>query len=135
MAGIAMATVEPFVDCSEDLGNPERLRARGADNGYLFFPGLLPAAEVLAVRRAVLEVAEEHQLLRPGSDPDLAIRRDGVYVDVEYERNPTPAVRNFRLPDMVRCRTPGVSELCGFRASSGVNIRRSGFIATFSVDK
>ena len=95
MAGIAMATVEPFVDCSEDLGNPERLRARAADNGYLFFPGLLPAAEVLAVRHAVLEVAEEHQLLRPGSDPDAAIRREGVYVDVEYEKNPTPQVRNF----------------------------------------
>ena len=95
MSGIAMAIVERLVDCSDVLGNRDRLRARAADNGYLFFPGLLPAAEVLAVRRAVLQVAEEHDLLRPGSDPDLAIRRDGVYVDVEYERNPTPAVRNF----------------------------------------
>ena len=33
MAGIAMATVEPFVDCSKDLGSTERLRARAAANG------------------------------------------------------------------------------------------------------
>ena len=52
MSGIAMAIVERLVDCSDVLGNRERLRARAADNGYLFFPGLLPAAEVLAARRA-----------------------------------------------------------------------------------
>ena len=52
MAGIAMTAVEPFVGCNEDLGRPERLRARAAANGYLFFPGLLLAAEVLALRRA-----------------------------------------------------------------------------------
>ena len=90
-----MAVVEPFVDCNEELGRPERLRARGAANGYLFFPGLLPSAEVLALRRAVLGVAEEHHLLRPGSDRDAALRRDGIYVDVEHERDPTPEVRNF----------------------------------------
>ena len=71
--------VEPFVDCSADLGNSERLRARATANGYLFFPGLLAATEVLALRRAVLEVAEKHQRLLPGSDPDAAIRREGVY--------------------------------------------------------
>ena len=45
MAGIAMTAVEPFVGCNEDLGKPERLRARAAANGYLFFPGLLPVAQ------------------------------------------------------------------------------------------
>ena len=90
-----MGIVEPFVDCTGVLGDRERLRTRAAENGYLFFPGLLPTHEVLAIRHAVQQVAAEHHLLRPGSDPDAAIRRDGVYVDVEYERNPTPVVRSF----------------------------------------
>ena len=90
-----MGIVEPFVDCGDVLEDRQRLRARAAENGYLFFPGLLPAQEVMAIRHDVLQVAQEYHLLKPGTDPNDAIRRDGVYVDVEYERNPTPELRSF----------------------------------------
>ena len=58
-----IAGCAPFVDCSELLGDRARLRAAARERGYLFFRGLLPAAEVLAVRRPVLQVTAGHGAL------------------------------------------------------------------------
>lgn len=41
------------------------LQARFAEDGYLFFPGLLPAEPVLEVRRQVLELCAEAGWLDP----------------------------------------------------------------------
>ena len=59
-----MRIVESFVDCNDILGDHVNLQSRATENGYLYFPGLLPAEEVFSVRREVLQVAEYHALLR-----------------------------------------------------------------------
>jgi hypothetical protein len=90
-----MRIVQPLIDCSDALSDSGRLQWYARKSGYLFFPGLLPEDEVLKVRHEVLDVAESFSLLAEGTDPNDAIRREGVYVDLEYERNPTPEVRGF----------------------------------------
>ena len=95
MTRVAMRNVEPFVDCRDVLGNPARLQARAAANGYLYFPGLLPAADVLPVRHDVLQVADHHGLLRAGVEPDAGIRKEGVYIDLEYDKPTPPALQRF----------------------------------------
>jgi ectoine hydroxylase-related dioxygenase (phytanoyl-CoA dioxygenase family) len=48
---------QPFaVTRITDLAEAAVMRARAATDGYLFLPGLLPAADILAVRQAVLRV-------------------------------------------------------------------------------
>ena len=89
MASIAMRTVEPLIDCSDGLQERERLLSYADENGYRYFPCLLSAQEVLQVRHEVLHVAGRHGLLREATSPDDAFSKDGVYVDVEYERDQT----------------------------------------------
>ena len=81
-----MRVVEAFVDCNDVLEDQARLRSRAAENGYLYFPGLLPVEDVLPVRRGVLHVAARHGLLRAGIDIDEGIRKEGVYIDLEYDK-------------------------------------------------
>ena len=68
----------PFVDCTELLASPERLRAAARERGYLFFRGLLPAADVIQVRRAVLQGAAAHGTLAAGTAVEAGIAREGV---------------------------------------------------------
>ncbi|MBV7334170.1 phytanoyl-CoA dioxygenase family protein [Chloroflexi bacterium TSY] len=89
MTSIPMQNVEPFVDCHDVLHDQKRLQSRAAENGYLYFPELLPVEEVLPVRQEVLHVIDRHGLLRAGIDPDEGIRKEGVYIDLEYDK-PTP---------------------------------------------
>jgi hypothetical protein len=58
----------PLRDSSAFLESGAALRARGAEDGYLFFRALLPAAAILAVRADVLAVLNQHGWLRPGQD-------------------------------------------------------------------
>lgn len=44
----------PFYDSSAILADATALRARMAEDGYLFLPGLLPATDVMKVRRQML---------------------------------------------------------------------------------
>ncbi|WP_428389113.1 phytanoyl-CoA dioxygenase family protein [Mucisphaera sp.] len=53
-----------YVDSMGLLDDPERLRARGEADGYLFFRGALPAEPLLDLRREMLEVIDRHGLLR-----------------------------------------------------------------------
>jgi len=55
-------TQRELVDSTDCLGDPERLRARAQQDGYLFFRGLLPAADVLQMRAELLEVVTRHGL-------------------------------------------------------------------------
>lgn len=75
-----MPIESPFTDCTDLIGNRDRLLEQACQNGYLFFPKLLPAEPVLALRRQVLQVAEQHALLAPDIDPNAAIRRSGVFI-------------------------------------------------------
>lgn len=72
------ATVD-FVDSTDLLDDPEDLRARAREQGYLFFRGLLPAADVLGVRRRVLEVIADHGWLASGSDLMDGMADRGAY--------------------------------------------------------
>jgi hypothetical protein len=58
----------PLRDSTAFLGSGAALRARAAEDGYLFFRNLIPAEAILAVRADVLTVVNQHQWLQPGQD-------------------------------------------------------------------
>ena len=83
-----MHTELPFVDCTDLIEDRARLLEHAHQNGYLFFPGLLPTEPLLELRRQVLRVADQHELLAPDTDPDDGIRRKGVFI-CEQDRSET----------------------------------------------
>jgi ectoine hydroxylase-related dioxygenase (phytanoyl-CoA dioxygenase family) len=66
-SAIATRSAE-FVDSLPLLENPNALRARALEDGYLFFRGLLPVADVLALRAEFLAVVERHGWRTPNQD-------------------------------------------------------------------
>jgi hypothetical protein len=65
-------------ESSDLLGQPDALRQRLAEEGFLFFRDLLPAGAVGEVRAAVLEVIAEEGWTAEGTDPQD--RRPGPVV-------------------------------------------------------
>ena len=61
--------IADLIDSTPWLDNADELRRRGEEHGYLFFRGLLPEADILTVRRALLSVLDAHDLLAAGADP------------------------------------------------------------------
>ncbi len=57
-----------FVDSTDLLSDPAALRARAAEDGYLFFRGRLPVDEILAMRREMLAIVEKYGWRQPGQD-------------------------------------------------------------------
>ena len=57
-----------FVDSTSLLGNPQALRRRAQEEGYLFFRGLLPQSDLLDLRGELLEVVERHGWRKLGQD-------------------------------------------------------------------
>lgn len=71
-----------FIDSSAllDAGNFTALRERGAEEGYLFFKGLLPVDAINEVRRDMLGVVESHGWRQPNQDAlGDAIDLDALY--------------------------------------------------------
>lgn len=69
-------TVIGFQDATPLLADPAALRKQALRDGYLFFKGLLPRDEVLALRRQVLEILDfygfvdsQHDLMNGVGDP------------------------------------------------------------------
>ncbi len=89
-----MLIESPFTDCTDLIGDRDRLLEHVCQNGYLFFSGLLPAESVFALRRQVLQVAEQHALLAPDTDPNAAIRRSGVFI---CEQDGSETFRRFYI--------------------------------------
>ena len=89
-----MRAESPFIDCTDLIGDRDRLLEHGHHNGYFYFPGLLPAEPVLELRQQVLQVAEQHALLEPDTDPDAAIRRSGVFI---CEQDGSETFRRFYI--------------------------------------
>ena len=87
VSNIELSACSPFVDCSPLLGDGARLRAAAAERGYLYFRGLLPASEVQAVRRAVLQVTAAHGALDATAPLEAGVARPGVHL-TEYDRTP-----------------------------------------------
>lgn len=57
-----------FVDSTSLLDDPIALRARAAEDGYLFFKQRLPAAELLSLRAELLAVVDKYGWRQPGQD-------------------------------------------------------------------
>ncbi len=57
-----------FDDATDLLDQPEELRARADRDGYLFFRGLLPAEDILEVRRQLLAIMVKHKMVRTDRD-------------------------------------------------------------------
>ena len=91
---ILMHTESPFTDCTDLIGDRDRLLKHAHQHGYLFFPGLLPAEPVLELRQQVLQVADQHELLAPNTDTDAAIRRKGVFI---CEQDGSETFRRFYI--------------------------------------
>ena len=89
-----MRVGSPFIDCTDLLGNRARLLEHGYQNGYFFFPRLLPAEPVLELRQQVLRVADRHELLEPDTHPDAGIRRSGVFI---CEQDGSETFRRFYI--------------------------------------
>jgi ectoine hydroxylase-related dioxygenase (phytanoyl-CoA dioxygenase family) len=65
--------MEEFTESSDLLDRPAELAARLADDGYVFFRGLLDRDRVLDVRRQVLDALAGQGWLAEGSDPADAL--------------------------------------------------------------
>ncbi|MBK1877182.1 phytanoyl-CoA dioxygenase family protein [Pelagicoccus mobilis] len=52
-----------FEDCTPLLDNPEALRLKAEEDGFLFFKGFLPKEEVLELRREFLSILDKHGYL------------------------------------------------------------------------
>ncbi|OQA45289.1 MAG: 1-deoxypentalenic acid 11-beta-hydroxylase [Chloroflexi bacterium ADurb.Bin325] len=57
-----------FEDATPLLERPEELRAQADRDGYLFFRGLLPAEDVLEVRRQLMGILVKHKMVRTDRD-------------------------------------------------------------------
>ncbi|HXF62593.1 MAG TPA: phytanoyl-CoA dioxygenase family protein [Caldilineaceae bacterium] len=72
------------------LDNPEALRARMAEDGYLYLPGLLDVDAVLAARRSVLERLQAEGALHP----DYPLMEGVAAPDVHFTFRPDLANGN-----------------------------------------
>lgn len=68
MAMAQMKRVEPLVDATPLLENPDALRERAQREGYLFFKNRLPIDDVLNLRHQILTIAQRHNWVHPESD-------------------------------------------------------------------
>lgn len=67
------------LECSAPLlADPEALRRRMEENGYLFVRGFFAREDVLAARRTVVERMDAKGWLEPGTDPMDGVLRSGV---------------------------------------------------------
>lgn len=68
-----------LLECSSELlGNQHALQKRMQEHGYLFLKGFFNREDVLAARRTIVERMATAGLLDPGTDPMLAILRQGA---------------------------------------------------------
>jgi hypothetical protein len=70
------------------LSQPDQLRARLQDSGYLFFRGLLNSTALLQVRRDILGLCQEHGWIKPGTALMDGIFRGGAFPDYSSEYMP-----------------------------------------------
>src|SRR5574341_202796 len=84
----------PFVESQNFLDQPEVLRKRLEENGYLFFRSLLDHEPLLRVRRQMLEICQKHGWLLNGSDIEEGRGRADAYSGYfEF----TPVYREIQL--------------------------------------
>ncbi len=82
------------IESSELLDNPELMRQRLAEEGFLFFRGLLPASTVGEVRAAVIGAIEKEGWIAAGTDPED--RRPGPVVVREADERWFPGYQRMQ---------------------------------------
>jgi hypothetical protein len=100
------------------LADPTALRARAAQDGYLFFKQRLPKAEVLALRADMLAVVERYGWRQSGQDalggiidvaalnrvPEEEMRTDiGVSIAAYNDVQKLEAFHRLIIPNCSRC--------------------------------
>ena len=79
-------TLLTFTDSTDILHDPEALRARAAEDGYLFFKQLLPKNDILNLRRQMLEIIRKYGWTKDGTElMDGIADRDAI--DAEKEED------------------------------------------------
>ena len=100
MASRPMQNISAYEESTPMLEDAEELRRAAVERGYLFFRKLIPAADVLGLRREALEVTARHGFLRQGSDLMDGMVRDGANLsENDYEPE---FIRYYR--DLLRIR-------------------------------
>lgn len=82
--GLPVVSLDSF-ESSDLLGDPDALRQRLAEEGFLFFRDLLPVLAVGEVRAALLEAIDQDGWLAAGTEPED--RRPGPTVVREADDN------------------------------------------------
>jgi hypothetical protein len=75
---------QPFADASLLIGDPAGLRETAAEQGYLYFPGLIETGTVRQLRSRVLTVCRELGWLAPGRPEAQGIARPDIKIG-DYE--------------------------------------------------
>ena len=70
--------MSPFTPSCPLTSDPDTLRARAREAGYLFLPGLLEPEPLLTVRREILEICARHHFVSREHPLDDAIAAPGV---------------------------------------------------------
>jgi hypothetical protein len=96
--------MSPFAESNDLLDSPAGMRKRMRTDGYLFFRDILPEAQVLDVRRQILEICEQAGWLRPGarlidglSDRAPISDNDEEYADVYARVQALEAFHGLKL--------------------------------------
>ena len=76
-----MARIEPFFVSNELLDQPEKLRERAQQDGYLFFRGLIDADSIYELRRDFLEICHRHGWAQGGEALMDGIRIGGPFME------------------------------------------------------
>ena len=63
-----MTTAAEFQEHNALLDNPQAMRRQMEMDGFLFFRGLLPADEIVALRRRILQVCDNYGWIAPGTE-------------------------------------------------------------------
>ncbi len=63
-----MTTATEFREQSALLDDPRALRQQMATDGFLFFRGLVPADEIVALRRQILQICDNYDWIAPGTE-------------------------------------------------------------------
>ena len=63
-----MTTTTELREHNALLDDPQAMRRQMATDGYLFFRGLLPADEIAALRRRILQICDNYGWIAPGTE-------------------------------------------------------------------
>lgn len=83
--------MKPFTESNDLLDDSRRLRKRLDEEGYLFLRNILPADEILALRRKILEICWEAGWLRDGSELMAGLTDHAPILEGEPEWRPAYA--------------------------------------------